>query len=189
MVKRAIFGGSFDPPHVGHVLAVSYVLLTEMVERVTVVPVFEHAFAKDMASYEDRLALARAAFRHLPEVDVSEVERDLPTPSYTVRTLEALSQRHPTDDFRLLIGADLLADAERWVRFAEVCRLAPLLVLGRIGVSHAPDYPAVLPDVSSSQVRSWLARRPEPEALRELGRALPGAVLREIVTRGLYLAS
>jgi nicotinate-nucleotide adenylyltransferase len=173
---------------VGHVLAVSYVLLTEMVERVTVVPVFEHAFAKDMASYEDRLALVRAAFRHLPEVDVSEVERDLPTPSYTIRTLEALSARYPEDDFRLLIGADLLADAQRWVRWAEVCRLAPLLVLGRIGMPQEPDCPAVLPEVSSRQVRGWLARRPAPEALRELGQALPGAVLREIVTRGLYPA-
>jgi nicotinate-nucleotide adenylyltransferase len=189
VATRAIFGGSFDPPHVGHVLAVNFVLLTEMVELVTVVPVFEHAFDKDMADYEARLALARAAFRHLPEVEVSEVEQRLPTPSYTVRTLEALAEQYPTDELRLMIGADLLADARRWVRFDEVCRLAPLLVLGRVGAEGQPDWPAVLPEVSSSQVRAWLAGPPTPGTRRLLEQAVPAAVLREIVARGLYRAS
>jgi len=203
VVKRAIFGGSFDPPHIGHVLAVSYVLLTEMVERVTVVPVFKHAFDKDMAGYEDRLALARAAFRHLPEVEISEVERELPTPSYTIRTLEALSAQYPEDELRLLVGADVLVDAHRWVRFDEVCQLAPLLVLGRVGVQSQLDCPAVLPEVSSSQVRAWLAQRPAQgllgqgllgqgllaqAAIEQLRQALPTAVLREIEARGLYPA-
>lgn len=185
MAVRAIFGGSFDPPHVGHVLAVEYVLMTEMVERVTVVPVFRHAFDKNMADYEHRLALSRAAFGHLAEVEVSDVERGLPTPSYTIRTLETLADRYPGDQLRLLIGADLLGDAERWVRFDDVCRVAPLLVLGRVG-SRAEDAPAVLPDVSSSRVREWLHSRPEPEAVRQLGWALPARVLREIGLRRLY---
>jgi nicotinate-nucleotide adenylyltransferase len=183
---RAIFGGSFDPPHVGHVLAVTYVLMTEMVEQVTVVPVFRHAFDKDMADYEHRLALARAAFGHLAEVDVSDVERSLPTPSYTIRTLEALADRYPRDEFRLLIGADLLADAARWVRFDEVCQRAPLLVLGRVGV-EAEGAPSVLPEVSSSRVRGWLRLRSEAEAMRQLRWALPARVLREIELRRLYL--
>jgi len=182
----AIFGGSFDPPHVGHVLAAQYVLSTEMVERVLVVPVFSHAFDKDMAAYDDRLELARAAFGQLPGVEVSDVERQLPTPSYTVRTLEELTARHPGDQLRLLVGADVLGDVERWVRFDEVCRLAPLLVLGRVGFG-AENYPAVLPDVSSTRVRRWLQERPAPVALAELGRAVPAAVLRQIEARRLYL--
>jgi len=185
VVKRAIFGGSFDPPHVGHVLAAHFVLVTGMVEKVTVVPVYRHAFEKEMTDYEERLALARAAFEHLPEVDVSDIERSLPTPSYTVRTLEALSKLHPGDEFRLLLGADLLADAERWVRFDEVRRLAPLLVLGRVGVAAA-EAPPVLPDISSSRVRTWLRERPAAEALEALAWALPAPVLREIDARRLY---
>lgn len=185
MALRAIFGGSFDPPHVGHVLAAEYVLLTEMVESVTVVPVFRHAFDKEMADYEHRLALARAAFGHLSDVDVSDVERALPTPSYTIRTLEALAERYPKDELRLLIGADLLADAHRWVRFEEIRQKAPLLILGRVGVPNE-DAPAVLPDVSSSRVRAWLRQRPEPEAQKHLCWALPARVRREIELRRLY---
>jgi nicotinate-nucleotide adenylyltransferase len=187
VATRAIFGGSFDPPHVGHVLAVHYVLMTELAERVTVVPVFQHAFHKDLAAYEDRLAMARAAFGHLPEVEVSEVERDLPTPSYTIHTVQALAERHPKDDLYLLVGADVLGDLERWVRFDEVRQLAPLLVLGRLGSAQDGQYPAVLPAVSSSQVRAWLGMRPAAEALRELAWALPAPVQREIEARRLYL--
>jgi nicotinate-nucleotide adenylyltransferase len=188
VVTRAIFGGSFDPPHVGHVLAVEYILLTEMVERVTVVPVFAHAFDKHMAPYDDRLALTRAAFAHLSAVDVSDVERHLPTPSYTVRTLGELRARHPGEQLRLLVGADVLGDVERWVRFDEVRQLAPLLVLGRVG-SQGAGYPAVLPEISSTQVRIWLAERPDSAALTELGRAVPAAVLRQIEERRLYLST
>lgn len=186
MAKRAIFGGSFDPPHVGHVLGVHYVLMTGMVERVTVVPVFRHAFDKEMADYEHRLALTRAAFAHVPEVDVSDVERGLPTPSYTIRTLRALEDRYPGDELRLLIGTDLLADAHRWVKWDEIRELAPLLVLARVG-SPLEDAPAVLPDISSSRVRAWLAERPAREALSALRQALPAPVLREIELRGLYI--
>jgi nicotinate-nucleotide adenylyltransferase len=186
VVTRAIFGGSFDPPHVGHVLAAEYILMTEMAQRVTVVPVFAHAFDKHMVPFEDRLALTRAAFGHLPRVEVSDVERDLPTPSYTVRTLEELTARHPDDQLRLLVGADVLSDVSRWVRFDEVRRLAPLLVLGRVG-AEAADHPLVLPEISSSQVRIWLAQRPLEAALADLGRTVPAAVLREIEARRLYL--
>lgn len=185
MARRAIFGGSFDPPHVGHVLGVHYALMTGMVELVTVVPVFRHAFDKEMADYEHRLALTRAAFAHVPEVEVSDVERSLPTPSYTIRTLQALAERHPNDELRLLIGTDLLADAHRWFKWDEIQALAPLLVLGRVGSPHA-DAPAVLPDVSSSRVRAWLAERPAREASSALAQALPARVLREIELRGLY---
>jgi nicotinate-nucleotide adenylyltransferase len=138
-----------------------------------------------MADYEHRLALARAAFGHLSEVDVSDVERGLPTPSYTIRTLEALAERYPGDELRLLMGADLLADAHRWVRFDEVRQKAPLLVLGRVG-SPGGDAPAVLPDVSSSRVREWLRQRREPEAERQVRWALPARVRREIELRRLY---
>ncbi len=73
-----VYGGSFNPPHVAHVLAVAYVLSTMELERVYVVPVYDHVFDKDLAPFEQRIALCRAAFGWLPQVQVSDVEAHLP---------------------------------------------------------------------------------------------------------------
>ena len=65
-LRVALFGGSFNPPHVGHVLAVTYALSVGLVERVLVVPVFEHALGKRLAPFEHRVEMSRRAFGWLP---------------------------------------------------------------------------------------------------------------------------
>lgn len=155
----AVFGGSFNPPHVGHVLAVAYVLAVHEVDEVLVVPAFRHPFNKDLCAFEHRAAMARLAFGDLARVSVSEIERELGAPvSRTVDTLEALLERHSDWRLHLVIGADVLHDREKWHRFERVVELASPLVLGRAGVSHPEAPRAVLPEVSSSQIRSALAR-------------------------------
>src|SRR5678816_1236754 len=94
--RVAIFGGSFNPPHVAHMLAVVYALSTQQIERVLVVPVFQHPFAKELAPFEDRLAMARLALGWLPRTEVSTIERELGGESRTLRTIEALADRHPS---------------------------------------------------------------------------------------------
>ena len=186
MATVAIYGGSFDPPHVGHVLAVSYARSVGWADEVLIVPVFEHAFDKDLTPFEDRLQLCRFAFGHLSGVELCEIERELPRPSYTLRTILALKQQRPNDEFRLLMGADAFAEMPKWHRSAELLRLAPPLVLGRVGVLEPGAPPPVLPGISSSQVRDWLHRRREPGILDLLERALPRDVLRELEARQLY---
>ncbi len=183
----AFFGGSFDPPHVGHVLAAVYVLSTGQAERVLVAPVAEHAFGKCLAPFAERLRLCELAFGWLPAVTVSSVEAELPGPNFTLRTLEHLASEHPNWSLRLLVGADVLEARASWHRFDDVCALAPPIALGRVG-HVAPDAEAapLLPEVSSTEVRAWLARRAEPEARRALARFVPQAVLAAIEERGLY---
>src|SRR6185436_19281792 len=93
------FGGSFDPPHVAHVLCVAHALSAGEFERALVVPVFEHAFGKRLCAFEHRLRMCELAFADLRNVEVSSVEAELERPSYTLRTLERLSREHP--DWRL----------------------------------------------------------------------------------------
>jgi hypothetical protein len=107
----AIFGGSFNPPHVAHVLAVTFVLATAEVDRVLVVPTFQHPFAKALASYEDRVRMCTLAMGWLPRVEVSRVEEELGGESLTLRTLEHLHAQHPDWQMRLVIGADVLVDS------------------------------------------------------------------------------
>lgn len=155
-MRVAIFGGSFDPPHVGHVLAVAYVLATEAVDLALVVPCFRHPLGKELSGFEHRLAMCELAMGWLPRTRVSTVERELGGPSRTLRTLEHLAAEHPAWSMRLVIGADVLVEAPRWHAFDAITRLAPPIVLGRAGVSH-PDAPEpVLPEVSSSAIRAAL---------------------------------
>lgn len=192
MVKRAIFGGSFDPPHIGHVLAVKYILNTGACDEVVVVPVFQHAFNKKLTDYDTRLALTRLAFEDEKQVHVSAIERDLPAPNYTLNTLLALKEQYRHDELRLVIGADVLHDVDKWHHFDQVVELAPLLILGRSGVMHPQAPEAYLPEVSSSQVRSLLRQLPmnpsqtQAATFRQLSTLLPKTVLSRIIAAGLY---
>ncbi len=179
----AVFGGSSNPPHVGHVLAVTYVLSVHRVDSVLIVPAFHHPFHKELCSFEHRAAMTRLAFREIARAEVSEIERQLAADvSRTVDTLEALIDRHPDWRLRLVVGADVLHDRGKWHRFERVVELAPLLVLGRAGVTHPEAPRAVLPEVSSSSIRQAFATSDQ----RALEGVVPSAVLDYIEREGLY---
>jgi nicotinate-nucleotide adenylyltransferase len=184
-VKVAVYGGSFDPPHVSHVLAVAYAFAMGGFERVLVVPVFAHAFGKSLAPFDDRLAMTRLAMRGLSFADVSDVERELGTPSYTWKTLQHLHALHPDWELRLVVGSDVLLESSKWERFDDVVRLAPLFVLGRAGIPHPNAPPSALPEVSSTHIRAMLAERSDDDELR---RWVPPSVLEYLDARGLYRA-
>lgn len=180
--RVAFFGGSFDPPHVAHVLLANYALLTLPIDEVLVVPVFEHAFGKRLAPFEDRLRLCQLAFAACSAVRVSAIECELPRPSYTLHTLQRLSVLEPGAELRLLVGSDVVAETRKWHAFQEVTRIAPLLVVERAG--HAGQG-ALLPELSSSRVRELFGRRDE-HSLGELSRLVPRAVLSYVLDHGLY---
>jgi nicotinate-nucleotide adenylyltransferase len=177
----AIFGGSFNPPHIAHVLAAVYVLSTEPIDEVLVVPVFRHPFSKELASFDDRLDMCRRAFAWIPRVFVSAVERDLEGESLTLRTLEYLAELHPDWSMRLLIGADVVNDLPKWHRFDRISEIAPPIIVGRAGVVAEGAPEAILPRASSTDVRDAFARG-DTERLEKL---VPRDVLSLIAERGL----
>lgn len=182
----ALYGGSFDPPHVGHVLAAAYLTSIAGFDRVLVVPVFDHAFEKQLAPFAQRVALCQLAFARVADVEVSEIESELTAPSYTISTVRLLLSRHPSWHLRVVVGADVLPEIDRWHEVEELQRLAPLYVLGRRGVV-APSAPLpLLPEVSSTTIRSSIARAHGGAPDRELKELLPESVLRAIKKWGLY---
>jgi nicotinate-nucleotide adenylyltransferase len=185
-VQVAFYGGSFNPPHVAHVLAAAYALSVGF-DRVLVVPVFEHAFDKPLTSFEHRVRLCELAMGFIPGVEVSRIEERLPVPSRTFFTLQTLAAEHPDWQLRLLVGADALLESAKWHRFDDIARLAPPFVLGRVGVTSEGAAPAVLPGISSTHVRNLLAsRNSDPQAAAELKRVVPQRVLEWIEAHGLY---
>jgi nicotinate-nucleotide adenylyltransferase len=178
----AVFGGSFNPPHVAHVLAAVYVLSTQPVDEVLVVPVYRHPFAKDLAPFADRLAMCRLAFEWIPHVIVSAVEEELGGESLTLRTLEHLCAAHPDWSLRLLIGSDLLADLPKWHRFDRIEAIAPPLIIGRQGADAASAPEPFVPQVSSTEIREALGTG-NAGAVRDL---VPSRVLAYVAAHGLY---
>ena len=187
-MRVAFYGGSFDPPHIAHVMAGGYLTALGEFDRVLVVPVFSHPFAKQLAPFESRLRLCELALGWIPGVEISDVERSLDTPSLTLRTLQHLQQQHPDFALRLVVGADVLADAAKWHAFDEVCAIAPPLILGRVGYEHPDSGPQVLPAVSGTEVRNLLTRAADPEAAERLRALVPAPVLGFIEEHGLYRA-
>jgi nicotinate-nucleotide adenylyltransferase len=183
------FGGSFDPPHVAHVLCVSYALAVGDFERALVVPVFEHAFGKSLGDFEHRARLCELAFDGDARVEVSRVEAELPRPNYTLRTIEHLRSSRPELRLRLLMGSDVIGDTSKWFRFDQVEKLAPPFVVPRAGVQGAGTAFGLLPELSSTEVRDLLARRRDPEVHEQLSRVLPRRVLAYIDEHGLYLGA
>ena len=154
--QLGVYGGSFDPPHIAHVLAVSAALCVHELERVLIVPTYVHAFGKQLSAFEDRLRMCELTFQHLRAVEICSIERDLPVPSRTLHTLQALAARHADLQLRLVIGADILTETHAWHDFASVQRLAPPIVIERQGFpAHDRTQPA-LPAVSSSELRRRL---------------------------------
>lgn len=178
----AIFGGSFNPPHVAHVLACTLLVCLDDVERIVVVPTFKHPFAKSLAPFDDRVKMCEIAMAWIPRVEVSRIEEEIGQESRTLRTLQVLREAHPDWRPRLVIGADILTEAPRWQGFDAIARIAPPIVLGRVGFSHPGQQAALLPDVSSTRVRADVARG----AWSEVEQVVPRQVVAFIRDRGLY---
>jgi len=178
----AVFGGSFNPPHVAHQMAALYVLETQPVDAVVVVPAYRHPFDKKLTSFEHRLEMTRLAMAPLgPRAVVSDVEREIGgEASLTLHTLQALSARHPDVSLRLVIGSDILPEREKWYRWDEVARLAPPIIIARAGFPAPDDAAVEMPAVSSTEVRARLARGESGLPL------VPRSVSDYILVHGLY---
>lgn len=162
-MRIAVYGGSFNPPHVGHAMVASWVRWTGRADAVWLVPVYRHAFEerhdKTLAPFDERVAWCTAMAADIGAgVDVCTVERDLPVPSFTVDTLRHLSAAHPEHAFRLVVGADVLPQVDAWREWDVIeSRFSPVVV-GRQGYPTPPARPSVdFPDVSSSDLRARLA--------------------------------
>lgn len=183
MGKRvAILGGSFNPPHVGHLMVAYWTLATQDVSEVWLLPAYVHPFGKELAPFEDRVAMCELAVRALRGVAVCTAEAELsgdPLVGKTARTLEHLVAKHPTHAFSLVVGADVLPETDRWYRWDRVKELARVVVVGREGWPPVPGAPS-LPAVSSTEIRARLARGEDVSGF------VPRKVREYVAAKGLY---
>jgi nicotinate-nucleotide adenylyltransferase len=192
-----VLGGTFNPPHVGHLAcarAARAALGLDVVLLVTALRSPHKEVASDPGA-EVRYELCRAAVAGEPGLGVSRVELERPGPSYTVDTLRAMHSERPDSELTLIVGGDMAADLPTWREPAAMLDLAQLAVAERAGSARdliaerlallaEPDRVTYLDmprvDVSSSMVRERVARGESIDGL------VPDAVARLIAERGLY---
>ena len=188
-MRLGVFGGAFDPPHLGHLVAASEVAAALALDRVVWVPAALHPFKRGQVGAPPavRLEMVRAAVAGDPRFAADGVELERAGPSYTVDTLRELQARHPGAELFFLTGADNLRELHLWHRPDEVVRLARLVVVSRGGEGVPPDarYPAqavrvTRVDLSSTEVRRRVGAG---ETIRYL---VPEAVAALIERHGLY---
>lgn len=183
-----LFGGSFNPPHMAHVMVTAWALAGGTVDQVWVIPSGGHPFGKKLAPFEERMELCRLAFACFGErIGLEDIERE-PVIHYSIDTLQELRRRHPGLAWRWIMGSDTLEDAAHWREFDELMRLAPPLVVPRRdhlppALRQAADF--ALPDISSTLLRGMLERR-ELAGLEDL---IPRPVLERILERELYTSA
>ena len=200
-MRLGIFGGTFDPPHVGHLLAASDAIEHLALDRLVFVPAATQPLkaTRATASGADRLAMVRLTVGKDPRLEADSVELDREGLSYSVDTLREFARRFPSAERYFLVGADVLSSFAQWRDPRTVLELASLAVLtrraepgGRV-VEHVDDdllggelarrattVPTRRIDVSSTEIRDRVRR----------GRSIHGfvtdAVAEYIGSHGLY---
>jgi nicotinate-nucleotide adenylyltransferase len=192
-VRHAIFGGSFDPPHIGHLLVAQDACDHLALDRLILVPAATQPLkaGRASASAEHRLAMVRELAADDRRLEVSPMEVERGGLSFTVDTLSAVAKAHPSAELYLLVGADVLETFQQWREPERIRSLARLAVFqrgeapadadrswrDRVGVVWLPNRRI---DVSSTEIR---------ERVRK-GKSIRGfvtdAVAAYIARAGLY---
>ena len=192
-MKIGIFGGTFDPPHIGHLIAAQDACVQLALDRVLFVPAGQppHKLDQKVSPPELRLEMLMAALADDERFQVSQVELRRAGPSYMVDTLRELRRDFSGDDLFLLLGADQVRELHTWREPEEVARLAHIVLISRTGVVAVPQLQVLVGqsievtriDVSATQIRNRIAAG---QSIRYL---VPAAVEQIIHRRGLYQPS
>ena len=189
-LRLGLFGGTFDPPHVGHLVTAVNVRHELGLDRV-LLEVANRPWQKEgqraISAAEDRFALVAAAVRGVEGLEASRMEIDRGGVSYTADTLAELERRHAGAELFTIVGSDAAAGLLTWERYDEVARRSRLVVVERPGsdreLPREVDWlRVVVPhlDVSSTDLRSRVADG------RPLDFLVPEDVLAEIRDRQMY---
>ena len=184
-MRIGVFGGTFDPPHLGHLVVAADAYQVLHLDHLLWIPAARppHKLGRVHATAEQRLAMVRAALDGDERFAISDLELRRQGPSFTVDTLRTLRQQNADSELFFLIGADALREIETWREPEEVARLAHLVVLargdGRNGTtilhSRFPvlTVPVTRVDISATEIRRRVARGESiryfvPDAVREI---------------------
>ena len=163
MSRVGIYGGTFDPIHLGHLHVITQLIEKNLVDQLLVVPAGMPLLRENapIATGQQRRAMCQLALADLPtevanKVQVNPIEILRTGPSYAIDTVEAVAQNYPDDTIVLVIGQDAADKLEQWHRIDELRAMVEFLVIGRPGfVGNGVDIGAL--DVAATTIRQGLS--------------------------------
>lgn len=188
--RIGILGGTFDPPHIGHLVMATSVreaLGLDVVILMVAGDPWQKTAAEGVSPASDRLAMTQAAAQGVEGLEVSDAEVRRGGPTYTVETLEALSRQHPGAELFWILGADAARGLDTWHRHEDLMSLCTIVVVDRPGALmevpegiHVSFVESPRLEVSSTELRARAA------AGRSLDFLVPPGAISVIRQRGLY---
>ena len=189
--RIGVFGGTFDPVHIGHLVAALEAREALALDRVLLVVAndpWQKSGLRPLTPAEDRFAVVAAAVEAVDGLEASRMEIDRGGESVTADTVAELARAYPGARLFLVVGADVAAELSTWKRVEELVGSVELVVVERGGVAGPPDPPGWrvqrlhIPqlEISSSDLRRRLADG------RNVDFLIPGPAIRCIRSRGLY---
>ncbi|MET3682480.1 nicotinate-nucleotide adenylyltransferase [Alkalibacillus flavidus] len=184
MRQIALFGGTFDPPHVGH-LTVCHAVLDQLeVDEVWLMPTYQPPHKEPArASFDHRVAMLHTLVRNEEQIRVTTIESERQGLSYTVDTIKDLQHRYPNDTFYFVIGGDMVDYLPKWYGIEELRSLIQFVGVSRPGSLFRDQTVQQIKmedvDVSSTSIRQQLAQMSQPDGL-------PVSVLDYIKEHHLY---
>jgi len=166
MKKVGIYSGSFNPIHHGHVMLANYLVEFSDLDELWFVVTPQNPLKKkeDLLDDDERLKMVQLAIGDDPRIHVSDIEMHLPTPSYTINTLTALSEQYPDSEFVFICGMDSLQNLKNWREYQKILDNYELLVFPREGYDGGEliNYPSVtvlktpIIEISSTFIRQCI---------------------------------
>jgi nicotinate-nucleotide adenylyltransferase len=193
-VRIGIFGGTFDPIHVGHLVAAVNVRHALALDRVLVVVAnqpWQKTGTRAITPAEDRFAVVEAAVGEVAGVEASRIEIDRGGQSYTADTIEEVARLHPGAELFCIVGADVADVLHTWERQEAIAELSTLVVVNRPGAvraSRLEGWQVVEVEVPALEVSSTDLRARARDG-RPLDYLVPEEAIRCIAARGLYAVS
>ena len=189
--RIGVFGGTFDPPHVGHLTIACQVIGVLNLDRLLLVVAgdpWQKSAVRSVTPAEHRFAMVQAAVERHPAVEVSRIEIERDGPSYMVETLDALTAMHPEAEFFLIIGSDAVPGLSTWHDSTRLREQSTLVIVQRPDSQHTPPpegWRHVMVDLGAEPVASSEVRQRVADGLSIVG-MVPDAVIDTIASLGLY---
>ena len=189
--RLGVFGGTFDPIHVGHLVAAVNVRYSLRLDRLLLVVAnqpWQKEGSRSITPAEDRFAMAAAAVGDVPGIEASRIEIDRGGVSYTADTVAELAAMFPTAELFTVVGADVADELDTWERSDEIARVSTLVVVNRPGsvrTASLPGWRVVEVEVPALEVSSTDVRARAADG-RPLDYLVPEGAVRSIRARGLY---
>ncbi|MGD6818179.1 nicotinate-nucleotide adenylyltransferase [Metabacillus sp. 113a] len=187
MKEIGILGGTFDPPHYGHLLMANEVKAALSLDEIWFMPnsLPPHKQDEDHSSPAHRYEMLRLAISGEEGFKIEPIELERSGPSYTYDTIVLLKEKYPEHRFSFIIGADMIEYLPRWNRVEELLSLVRFIGVGRPGYSSEGEYGIVIVDVPQFDVSSTLIRQ-RLENGETTNFLLPEKITRYIKGKGLY---